>query len=262
MYKYFCDFLTYKTHKKIPPNFRLKNHNLSYKYNPAFSGLCKEITTFATLYQKITAMREINPQETTRAYAFEMWMQAPNPMVTFFKTLDVSRLARISRRKRLKFNMLMCYCIGRAATQVKEFYLLPVGDKLMQYDTIAVNTIVANTAGEVSSCDLPFNEDLEQFNNDYLRLTKQVAESCADHDLSTESMVIGTSALAQYEIDGAVGMYSGIFNNPFMIWGKYKRGLFKTTLSVSFQFHHTQMDGAHAAKFLGCLQEEINKLKM
>ena len=214
------------------------------------------------IYQKFAAMREINPQQTTRAYAFEMWMQSPMPMVTFFKTLNVSRLLKISRCRGLKFNMLMCYCIGRAAAQIKEFYMLPVGNKLMQYDTIAVNTIVANTAGEVSSCDLPYSEDLEQFNSDYLRLTKQVAESCTDHDLSTESMVIGTSALAQYEIDGAVGMYSGIFNNPFMIWGKYKRGLFKTTLSVSFQFHHTQMDGAHAAKFLDALQREINRAKV
>ena len=213
------------------------------------------------LYQKITVMKEVNPQDTTRTYAFKMWMKAPNPMVTFFKTLDVSRLVRISRKRGLKFNMLMCYCIGRAATQVKEFYMLPVGDKLMQYDTIAVNTIVANSEGEVSSCDLPFSEDLEQFNSDYLRLTKQVADSCTDHDLSSESMVIGTSALAQYEIDGAVGMYSGIFNNPFMIWGKYKRGLFKSTLTVSFQFHHTQMDGAHAAKFLNLLQREIEGLK-
>ena len=206
-------------------------------------------------------MKEINPKETTRAYAFEMWMQAPNPMVTFFKTLDVSRIVRISRRKGLKFNMLMCYCIGRAATQVKEFYMLPVGGKLMKFDTIAVNTIVANSAGEVSSCDLPFSDDLAQFGSDYLRLTKQVADSCVDHDLSSESMVVGTSALAQYEIDGAVGMYSGIFNNPFMIWGKYKRGLFKTTLAISFQFHHTQMDGAHAAKFLDILQREIKNLK-
>ena len=206
-------------------------------------------------------MKEINPKETTRAYAFEMWMQAPNPMVTFFKTLNVSRLLKISRKKGLKFNMLMCYCIGRAAAQVKEFYMLPVGGKLMQFDTIAVNTIVANSAGEVSSCDLPFSADLAQFNRDYLRLTKQVAESCTDHDLSEQSMVIGTSALAQYEIDGAVGMYSGIFCNPFMIWGKYKRGLFKTTLSVSFQFHHTQMDGAHAARFLDLLQREIDNLR-
>lgn len=204
-------------------------------------------------------MREINPKETSRAYAFEMWMNAPMPMVTFFKTLDVSNLVRISRKKRLKFNMLMCYCIGRATSKIKEFYLLPVGDKLMQYDTIAVNTIVANREGEVSSCDIPFTDDLFEFNRLYNHLTTQVADSCINHDLH-ESMVIGTSALAKYEIDGAVGMYSGIFNNPFLIWGKYKRHLFKTTLTVSFQFHHTQMDGAHASMFLDRIQSEIDKI--
>ena len=130
----------------------------------------------------------------------------------------------------------------RAASGIKEFHMLPVGRKLIQYDSIAVNTIVANREGEVSSCDVPFSDNLQQFNADYLR------------------MVIGTSALAQYEIDGAVGMYSGVFNNPFMIWGKYKRHLWKRTLTVSFQFHHTQMDGAHAARFLENLQKEIREL--
>ena len=204
-------------------------------------------------------MREVNPKETARAYAFEMWMKAPMPMVTLFKTLNVTRLAKVSRRTGLKFNMLMCYCIGRAASGIKEFFMLPVAGKLMQYDSIAVNTIVTNKDGEVSSCDLPFSADLETFNRDYLRLTRQVSETCTNHDLP-ESMVIGTSALAQYDIDGAVGMYSGIFNNPFLIWGRYKRHWLKTTLTVSFQFHHTQMDGAHAARFLDVLQKEINNL--
>lgn len=202
-------------------------------------------------------MKEVNPKETSRAYAFEMWMNAPMPMVTFFKTLNVSQLIKISKKTGMKFNMLMCYCIGKAASGVKEFYLLPVGDKLMQYDTIAVNTIVANRQGEVSSCDIPFCDDLSQFNQYYLQLTKRVAESCVNHDLA-DSMVIGTSALTQYEIDGAVGMYSGIFNNPFLIWGRYKRNLLKTTLTVSFQFHHTQMDGAHASRFLDNIQKIIS----
>ena len=205
-------------------------------------------------------MQEVNPKETTRAYAFEMWMKAPMPMLTFFKTLDVTRLVKTSRKKNLKFNMLMCYCIGQAASSIKEFYMLPVNNKLMRYESIAVNTIVANSMGEVSSCDVPFSRELDGFNNDYLHLTKQVADTCTDHDLSEESMVIGTSALAHYKIDGAVGMYSGIFNNPFIIWGKYKRNWFKTTLTLSFQFHHTQMDGAHAAHFLDNLQKAINAL--
>jgi chloramphenicol O-acetyltransferase len=202
-------------------------------------------------------MKEINPALTTRAYAYKMWMQAPMPMVTFFKTLDITDLVRISKKKGLKLNMLMCWCIGKAASGIKEFYMLPVGKKLIQYDTIAVNTIVANKNGEVSSCDIPFSEDLNQFNHNYLQLTKQVAETCQNHDL-TESMVIGTSALVNYEIDGAVGMYSGIFNNPFLIWGKFKKRFFRIHLTVSFQFHHTQMDGAHAAQFLEKLQHEIS----
>ena len=204
-------------------------------------------------------MQEVNPKETTRAYAYEMWMKAPMPMVTLIKTLDVTRLRRISRKRGLKFNMLMCWCIGRAATQVKEFYMLPVGDKLIRYDTIAVNTIVANSQGEVSSCDIPYSDDLPRFNENYLRLTRKVSDTCENHDI-TDSMVIGTSALAQYDIDGAVGMYSGVFNNPFMIWGAYRRRWFKTTLTVSFQFHHTQMDGAHTTRFLGELQDALNSI--
>ena len=198
----------------------------------------------------------VDPGATSRAEAYALWMDAPNPMVTFFKTLDVTPLVRLSRRKGLKFNMLLCWCIGSAASRVKEFYLLPVGKELLRYDTLAVNTIVKNRLGEVSSCDVPYSDDLARFNSDYLRLTKQVTESCENHDL-TESMVIGTSAIIDTELDGAVGMNSGIFNNPFIIWGKYHRGLLKTTLTISFQFHHTQMDGAHAGSFLALVQENI-----
>lgn len=204
--------------------------------------------------------KEIDPQDTTRAKAYELWMKAPNPMVTFFKTIDVTNLVRVSKRKKLKFNMLLDYCIGKAASSIKEFYILPVGDKLIKYDSIAVNTIVKNKTGEVSSCDILFDEDLNKFNQDYLKYTTSVAESCIDRDLSVDSMVIGTSAIIDTEIDGAVGMNSGIFNNPFMIWGKYKRRLFWYYLPISFQFHHTQMDGAHAGRFLANLQNEINNL--
>ena len=205
-------------------------------------------------------MREVNPQSTSRAQAFELWMKAPNPIVTFFKTVDVTRLVRLSRKKGYKFSMLLDWCIGKAASPIKEFYLLPVGNKLMQYDAIAVNTIVKNKEGEVSSCDILFTEDLDEFNRQYLERTAQVAATCRDLDLSDDCMVIGTSAIIDTEIDGAVGMNSGIFNNPFLIWGRYRKKWLRYELPISFQFHHTQMDGAHAGKFLANLQEEINKL--
>ena len=162
--------------------------------------------------------KEVLPKDTSRATAYKLWMKAPNPMVTFFKTFDVTNLVKYSKKKHMKFNMLLDYCIGKAAVQVKEFYILPVGKKLIQYDKIAINTIVKNKDDEVSSCDILFSDDIGTFNKEYLKYTKQVAETCLDRDLSTDCMVIGTSAIIDTEIDGAVGMNSGIFNNPFLIW--------------------------------------------
>ena len=207
-------------------------------------------------------VKEIQPKDSTREAAYKLWMKAPNPMVTFFKTLDVTNLIKLSNKSHMKFNMLLDYCIGKAAVNVKEFYILPVGDKLMQYDTIAVNTIVKNKAGEISSCDILYVEDLDVFNEQYLKYTNQVAENCQDRDLSNDSMVIGTSAIIDTEIDGAVGMNSGIFNNPFIIWGRYKKKWFRYYLTLSFQFHHTQMDGAHAGRFLENLQKDIKSLRI
>ena len=203
---------------------------------------------------------EINPNETARASAYALWMNAPNPMVTFFKTLDVTNLVKLSKKKGLKFNMLLNYCIGGAASKVSEFYLLPVGTKLKKFDALAVNSIVKNRNGEVNSCDIHYSRDLDSFNSEYLQYTRESAETLRDRDLSDECMVIGTSAIVDTELDGVVGMNSGIFNNPFLFWGKYRKKFFRYYLPVSFQFHHTQMDGAHAGRFLENLQNEINAL--
>lgn len=200
--------------------------------------------------------KEVQPQDTTRATAYALWLKVPNPMLTFLKTLDVTNLIKIHRRRRLKFNMLLCYCIGRAANDIEEFFTLPVGDKLIRYDTLAVNTIIKNKDGGINSCDIPVASDLAEFNRDYMTYTAQVAETCQDRDLSDDYMVIGTSAIVETELDGIIGMNSG-FNNPFLFWGRYRRKRLKYYLPVSFQFHHTQMDGEHAGKFLERLQKEI-----
>ena len=204
--------------------------------------------------------KEINPKESLRATAYELWMKAPNPMVTFFKTLDVTNLLKVSKKRNLKFNMLLCYCIAKAAVRVEEFYILPVGEKLMQYDTIAISTIVNNKRGGINFCDIPYAEDLEEFNRAYLENTSWVCERCENTDLSGDSMVIGTSAIIETELDGIVGMNTGIFNNPFISWGRYRKKDLRYELPISFQFHHTQMDGSHAGRFLENLQKEINAM--
>ena len=201
---------------------------------------------------------EVQPQETKRAFAFEMWMKSPMPMVTLTKTFDVSHIYKISRRKNLKFNMLLCWCIGKAASEMEEFYTLPEQGKLYRYDRMAINVIVNNINGGISSCDIPFSEDLQQFNHDYMELTSKAATECTSSFLE-DHIIVGTSAMVQTELDSFVNQYTEKFLNPLVMWGKYRKSWFKTTLPVSFQFHHVQMDGGDAARFLERLQKSLHE---
>ena len=200
--------------------------------------------------------QEINPKDTSRAVAFDLWMKSPMPMVTLTKTFDVTQLCKMSRRSGLKFNMLLCWCIGNAASQIEEFYMLPQGGKLYRYERMAINVIVENIKGGLSFCDIAVTDDLEQFNADYLHLTTTIGQTCQDI-LDDEAVIVGTSAVIGTELDSIVNQYSDQFCNPMVMWGKYRKGLFKATLPVSFQFHHAQMDGGHAARFLNDLQQTI-----
>ena len=203
--------------------------------------------------------REINPQETSRADAFSLWMSSPMPMVTLVKTFNVSKIVKYSKRHDMSFNMLLCWCIGKAASKMEEFYLLPENGKLYQYDKLAINVIVNNKKGGINSCDIPFCEDIRQFQDKYSVLTQSASDSC-ESSFVDDAMVIGTSAMIATELDCIVNQYTDKFCNPMVMWGKYRKGWFKTSLPISFQFHHVQMDGGHGAKFLELLQHTINNL--
>lgn len=203
-------------------------------------------------------MREVDPMTTGRAASWAAFIDAPMPMVTIFKTLDITNLLRL-KAEGWKLNMLLCFCVGRAAAETPEFRLLPVGKRMMEYDELGVNVIAANRAGGISSCDLPALPMLTEFSRVYAEGTAAVYESCRDRELGGR-MIVGTSALVDCDIDGVVNMYSGVFNNPFLIWGRYREESGRTTLRVSFQFHHVQMDGREACAFLERLQRHISGL--
>jgi chloramphenicol O-acetyltransferase type A len=203
---------------------------------------------------------EVNPKDTSRGEAFELWMSSPMPMVTLTKTFNVTKVLNVSKRSGIKFNALLCWCIGKAASNMNEFYLLPEKDKLFQYDSIAINVIVNNSKGGINSCDIAYTDDIQQFAKDYNQLTTQVAAQC-ESSFIEDSMIIGTSAMIETELDCIVNQYTDKFCNPMVMWGKYRKGWWKTTLPISFQFHHSQMDGGHAAYFLEQLQQEILNLK-
>ena len=199
---------------------------------------------------------EVNPKDTVRGVAFELWMSSPMPMVTLTKTFNVSKVLRASKKLSVCFNALLCWCIAKAASQMELFYLLPEQGKLFKYDSLAINVIVKNTKGGINSCDIPFKGDMKQFIDDYNILTTKVSDEGKSFFLD-DYMIVGTSAMIQTELDCIVNQYTDKFCNPMVMWGKYRKGIFSVKLPISFQFHHVQMDGGDGANFLELLQREI-----
>ena len=150
---------------------------------------------------------EIAPQETTRAEAFNLWRTSPMPMVTLTKKFNVTKVLKASKRRGIKFNTLLCWCIGKAASNIKEFYILPEKDKLFKYDSIAINVIVNNSKGGINSCDIAYTDDVEQFAKEYNRLTAQAASQCNSTFLE-DIMIVGTSAMIETELDCIVNQYT------------------------------------------------------
>ena len=144
----------------------------------------------------------------------------------------------------------------RAASKIDELYMLPTQGKLYKYDSMGINVIVNNVKGGINTCDVPYSESLEQFTRDYETLTKRAAEDCCEIP-DEERIIIGTSAVMGTELDCIVNQYTGIFNNPFLVWSRYRRHWFRYRLTISLQFHHAQMDGSHAARFLEELQKTM-----
>lgn len=192
---------------------------------------------------------ELIPEETNRAKLFNMWKSAPVPFVSLTKTFDVTNVVRISRKRKLKFTMLLEYCIGKAASSIKEFYLLPANDRFLKYDTLGIETLVINKNDDIGFCCIEYNEDLNRYNEAYMKYTKEVAEMCKDRFITDKSMVIITSAIIDAEIDSVANMNFSC-SNPFIVWGRYRKRFFSYYLPVSFHFNHIQMDGNHAMKFL------------
>ena len=107
--------------------------------------------------------QEINPQKSNRAEAFRMWMSSPMPMVTLVKTLDISRLVKVSKKSGIKFNVLMCWCIGKAANECKSSFL----DEHM---------VIGTSAMIQTELDCIVNQYTDQFSNPMVICLRQLCQ--------------------------------------------------------------------------------------
>jgi len=206
-------------------------------------------------------IKEITAAEAGRQAAYDMWTQSMLPMVSVTVTFDITHLLQVSKDRGFRVNALLCYCIGRAANQIKEFHTLVLDKKFYWSDRIAVRPVLKDKNGALRTCDLEIEDSLEEFIKKYDVLTKEVWEKCESYSVD-EAISIGTSCLStSLVIDSMTNQYCEKMPNVYLGWGAYREeAQHKKTLSVSMHFHHVQMDGDVACAFMELVQEEMCQL--
>lgn len=190
-----------------------------------------------------------------------MWHADGMPMCTIVHTVNITRLVRYAKKHGLKLNMLMAWCIGKAASAVPEFHNVVKGDMFCHSDELAVQVIVKNRKGVINFCDIPFGDDISVFSEHYLANTRMVYEQC-DHYLMEDRNIIGTSTLTGCTIDVAVNQYVPAWTNPFLVWGAYTKTWWgRCTVPISLQFNHIQMDGGHVVDFFCNMEKAISTFR-
>lgn len=89
--------------------------------------------------------------------SWQLYIDAPMPMVTIFKTLDITNLMGLKAAGSVLLHCLHC----RRAVGVQD---AAGWKKMMAYDQIGMNVIVANQTGGTNSCDIPYSKKLDDFN--------------------------------------------------------------------------------------------------
>lgn len=203
-------------------------------------------------------MRKILASESERAMQYNQWKDAPLPMVTVGRVFDITRLVKRSKREKRKLNMLLCHAIGMAAKDIPQFYTVLNGDCFDVFDELAIQVIVDCGGDRIRYCDVPFSENIEDFERDYNSYINRVRET-KEHLTTTDRAEIDTSAVVSTELDTVSNQYAGR-NNPFLCWGKYRRNwLGRCSVQIFLHFNHIQMDGYHIAAFYNRLQAIINR---
>lgn len=209
-------------------------------------------------------VRQITPEEAGREIAWEQFHLSPMPFASLVASIDAGNLMDFYNRHRGTYhlNTVILYLLLKACEPVKEAKLNLIDGKIYQFDTLCVSYTLYDDDGKLRICCIPYNDDLDEFQAEYNRLTLKCKRERRDIFFSG-MMQIGTSNLGAYNVnvEAAIPGYCPKYNNPFFVFGKIIEQDKRKVLRITLNVNHILMDGAHICAVLENFQNLINGLK-
>lgn len=208
-------------------------------------------------------LEKINPEESSRALAYQYLNNQVLPTVTLIKRIDVTKIKKISKKTGHKFNCIINYLILKSAMNIPEFFLKIDGtdNGLFKSDKICLSFMSKKKNGFLAYCGVEYAEDFLTFEKQYNLAVKYCYENNCDKFIE-DSARIGTSTVPWTNLVGIINGYGPNFTNPFITLPKIEKKFFRYYINISFQSHHLQMDGEQACKYLENLEKNVKSFKI
>lgn len=194
------------------------------------------------------------------ASMYNRFVKEESPSVCVTGKFDITNIWK-QKKKGHRLNALLCYCVLKAAQNVKEFHYSIKEDGLYYYENMKTNAVVIGKDDLLYYADYKYCETFEEFEQEYKRVNKYCYENCVSFIEDTGAL-IGTSAIIGYPFTSVSLDVSKDFWENFIIWGKYEKKFLKKKLNISLRFHHATIDGHSAAQFFNELQKQFNLIKI
>lgn len=192
---------------------------------------------------------------------YQRFIKEKTPGVCVTGKFDVTNIRRINKRKKHKFNALLCFAVMQAAQKCDDFHYQINPDGLYYYQNVKVNSVVRGDDGGLYNAEYKYTDNFYEFEKNYLAIREYCKTQCKHYSEDTGAL-ISTSAMIGFPFESAAVNLSDIFIANFLVWSSYKKSFFKTYLNITLRFHHATIEGQAAALFFKTLQEEIKNLKI
>ena len=205
----------------------------------------------------------VDPRATTRAAAFDLWMDAPNPMVTFFKTLDVTPLVRFVKQRGMKFYPAMIWVVSRVINAHEEFKLGWDQDgNLIRWDFVSPSYAHFHPEdGNFTKLVTPYMEDLPAFHARFLEDREKYRElRGVVEGQPTNHFDVSCLPWVRYRHFDVHVFDQGDFLAPVVTWGKYEAEGGRLVMPLTMNIHHAAADGFHLSRFFTEVQELTDSL--
>lgn len=207
-------------------------------------------------------MRTIDLSTWPRRKHFEMFRSVDYPHFNLCANVDISRFyPAVKAAGDISFTLATVYVLARVANSLPEFRWRIRGEEVVEHEVVHPSFTVLAEDDLFSFCTTPYHPDFRTFLAQAAAIMEQVKKNPTLEDEPGADNLLFMTGIPWVSFTGLmhpIHMHP-VDSVPRIAWGKFAKQGEALVMPLSVQGHHGLLDGLHAGRFFGQVQELLDR---